>query len=284
MSFRIRLWPTFFSLIGLGLLITLGSWQLSRFLDARAFEEERDATMDLPVANINSPDQLMDGEFDFRHINVRGRWDEERVFLIKHRIYQGKPGLWVVQPLHISGEEGSRAILVNRGWVSVEDGVETAKALLSDPYDLQGATRELPAAALSDSGQMRGYAEGLMHRLDDEVADQDFRDELDEGEGTTGVIELESYDATAMHRAVGADTLERPIVLTQISEYDDEYPVASLDHITEPYLTAETHFGYMLTWYFLAIALVAIWIASGFGLLTSPAYADNSSTNSSSRG
>lgn len=255
MTFRARFWPTVFSIIGLILLLLLGTWQLNRFVDARAFEKQRDATMDLPVASVQSPGELADGELDFRRVEVAGTWAEQHLFAIKHRIYEGTPGLWIVHPLTISNDGESGVLLVNRGWISVEEGIENARQLLAD------------------SGGQTARVSGLIHRLDDVVVDDGFHDRLAGEPRPTGVVELESYDTTAMHRIVGDGSIDRPIVLTQTPDGDDdEPPLASTDHITEPYLTAETHFGYMLTWYLLALALIAIWIAHGLGLLESRSY------------
>ncbi len=256
MSFRIRFWPSFFTAIGLALLVSLGTWQLNRFLDARTFEDQRDARMDLSVVGLESTNQLTDGELHFRRIEVEGIWDEELLFLIKHRVYEGMPGYWVVSPFVPTGDESSTALLVNRGWISIEDGLEQARHILD----------ETPTSAETITG--------LVHRLDDVVVDDDFHERFDESSPPTGVVELESYDTTAMHRTVQDPGLDRPIVLTlgPDSSPNESEPIPSFDYITEPYLTAETHFGYMLTWYLLALALLAIWVAHGLGLLASPAY------------
>ena len=261
-GFQLRFWPTAATLVGLCLLIALGSWQLSRFLDARAFEQARDATMDLPVVSLDDARDLVSGELDFRHVQITGRWHQEVLFLIKHRVYQGTPGFWVVQPLYpesAQDDDQPTAIMVNRGWLSVESGDDAARNLLE-----------------ATAGQ-QGHAQGLLHRLDDVVTDRRMLAVLEAGETPTGVIELETYDITAMQQIVGDTAIDRPIVLTEAGTTDRVDPsglVASTQHITEPYLTAETHFGYMLTWYILALALIAIWIAHGLGLLSSPAYRD----------
>ena len=261
MSFRIRFWPTFFTVLGLLLLITLGTWQLQRYQSASTFEEERDARMDEPVEAVDSPDQLLDRELDFRQIQVRGTWAPERLFLIKHRVFQGDPGFWVVRPLLIEGNEHPSYMLpVNQGWVSFADGQETAQQLLDETNDEPVEIR------------------GLLHRLDDVVPDDQFRNSIDDETDLQGVIELESYDIEAINRTHEGPVFERPIVLTEAPDdaseesVDDSQPIPSYDHITTPYLTSDTHFGYMLTWYLLALALIAIWIAHGLGLLVSRAY------------
>lgn len=225
-------------------------------MDARDFEERRDARIDAPVAPLESIDDLESGDYDFRRLQVDGLWDPDRLFLIKHRVFDGEPGYWIVSPLHIDDGDQKAALLVNRGWIHRHEGPEKAAQILDD-------TDDEPTSLT-----------GLVHVLDEVIVDDDALQRLDNEPNPTGVVVLNSYDTTSMHRAIDIDTLSRPMVLTKSPDPDGDQrePIASHHHITEPYLTAETHFGYMLTWYFLAIALVGLWIAYGFGVLHSRSY------------
>lgn len=257
MTFQPRLWPTFFSIIGLGLLLTLGTWQAKRYLSKSAFEEARDARIELSVLPVQSPQELADGEVDFRQIEIEGIWDRERLFLIRHRTFQSEPGFWVVNALLVPSENEPTALLVNRGWIPYQNGRERAAELLDAlPVDTVRLT-------------------GLVHELEYVVRDDDLRTLLHQGGDVLpdGVITVSTYDTVAMNLATPVDGFDRDIVLTLSPDAQDtSYPIASYDHITEPYLTAETHFGYALTWYLLALALIAIWIAGAMGTLTSASY------------
>ncbi len=264
MSFRIRLWPTFFTVLGLAILISLGSWQLSRYLDASAFEEERDARIDDSVLSVDSSQRLADTEFDFRRIKIDGSWDRERLFLIRHRVYDGDPGYWIVTALRADSDAGADepALLVNRGWIHREDGPPEAERILEELHDGTDTVT------------------GLLHPLDEVVTDEGFRDAYTGDETPTEVVELDTYDVTAIQDSLPYKTVDRPVIITESAKsWDRELPVASHDHITQPYLTAETHFGYMLTWYLLALALIAIWLAHAFGVLRSRAYDEPESTS-----
>ena len=262
MKFRIRFGSTFFTLLGLALLIFLGTWQAQRYISKKAFEEARDAQIDLPILEHPSGSEIANGAVDFRRIRISGHWDRERGFLIKHRVYRGKPGFWVVSPLFISTQEDPEplALLVNRGWVPFTEGEERAETLLL----------ALPEGEVTLTG--------LIHVLEYVVPDRSLREALDSEAFTTGILAMDSYDTEAMNQALAAPGFERPLVLTigESSTPTDTYPVASFDHITEPYLTSETHFGYALTWYVLALALIAIWVANGLGLLHAAAYSSPS--------
>lgn len=257
MKFRIGFRSTLFTVMGLAILISLGTWQAKRYISKIAFEEARDARIDLPLAALQSPDELGAGDLDFRRIQVQGHWDRERLFLISHRVYRDDPGFWIVSPLLLSSDEEPRALLVNRGWIPFSQGRERAEELLEAvPDDVVTVT-------------------GLVHVLEYVVEDKAARQRLEADPLLgQGVVPMETYDVVAMNLASPAQGFERPIVLTMGDEDGRvTYPAASYDHIVEPYLTSETHFGYALTWYLLALALIAIWIAHGMGALNSPAYA-----------
>lgn len=259
MSFEFHPRATIFSLLGLVILISLGSWQLVRYLDAKDFEQQRDARIDDPIVELRDPDALNDGELDFRRLAAEGYWDDERLFLINHRVHDGEPGWWVVRPLQLHARDFSDGLVlpVNLGWISRQQGPEHARELLEQTPD--------------DSVSLTG----LLHLVDDVVADDDFRDGLDDESPPDGVVKLDTYDIEAISRATPGATPDRPVVLTRSpDDAGDDEPRASYDHVTDPYLTAETHFGYMLTWYFLAIALIGIWLAHGFGVLRSQSYAE----------
>ncbi len=260
MSLRIRLWPTFFTLLGLAILISLGTWQLNRYLDARSFEAERDARLDDYVVAVDSLDEFRSTELDFRRVRIEGQWDRDRLFLIRHRVYQGDPGYWVVTALRPPTIDDGPALLVNRGWIHRQDGLPEAQRILE---------------ALDDGVHT---VTGLVHPLDHVVADDDFRDAYPTSSDRLpqGVVEMDTYDLTAIYDSLPYDAVERPVILTESSDsWERELPVASHEHITQPYLTADTHFGYMLTWYLLALALIAIWIAHAAGVLHSESYDDS---------
>lgn len=261
MSFRLHPWATFFTLLGLGLLLTLGTWQLDRYNDARDFERDRDERIDKPVADVQDPARLADGDYDFRRITIEGHWETERLYLINHRVHDGHPGYWIVRPLlvdTVDADDNSPVMVpVNLGWIPRSEGPHRARELLD----------ETPDGPVSITG--------LLHRLDDVVADDDLRDQLEDGDEPDGVVQLDTYDVVAIDDARPDTSLGRPLVLTRSpDDAPDDGPTASYNHITDPYLTSETHFGYMLTWYTLAAALLLIWLAHGLGLLKSKSYQD----------
>lgn len=110
----------FLVLIGCGVLIGLGTWQVER----RAWKAELIATMDarlaLPRANLSA--LLAGGEpEDFRPVSVTGIFLHDQEMYLAARSYQSRLGYHVVTPLlRDDGAAGGQAVLVDRGWIPVD--------------------------------------------------------------------------------------------------------------------------------------------------------------------
>lgn len=249
--FRAQLWPTLATLIGLAMLLSLGTWQFTRYAAKEVLETQQAAKIDLPTVPVQSLAEFTADAVDHRRILATGSLDLDYVFLIKHRIFRGNPGFWIVTPLRLAGDD--QAILVNHGWIPKENGEEVAKAFI--------ARADHP----------KSY-EGLVHVLGYVVADRSLRERLAAGHSPAGepLTYVESYDIEAIASALPYTVNERPVVFTLDPRHTGApYPIASFDHITEPYLSAEKHLGYAITWYSLALALIAMFITHGLGMLRS---------------
>src|SRR5690606_10170275 len=175
-------------------------------------------------------------------------------FLIKHRILNGKPGYWLISPLTIEGTHDT--ILLNRGWLPFPNGPDLIPTLAT-PTEVTLFTGRMhfPSRVIADTAQRdKNTAQATISKVSD----------------TSGVVELESYDLIAISNVLGLPETEHPVVLTLGDEFSGQpYPVANLDNVASIYLTSEKHLGYALTWYILALCLVAMYLAAGFGLLRS---------------
>ena len=113
MKFRPRLWPTFFALPALIVLLALGTWQVQRleWKNQLIHDFETRATADpieLPVGAI-AP------EMEFRRLSLTGEFDHDREIFLTGRTYEGNAGFHIVTPFRLTD---GRIILINRGWVS----------------------------------------------------------------------------------------------------------------------------------------------------------------------
>ncbi len=248
-TFEMGAWPTLWALVGLAILVGLGSWQTSRYLDKRDREQllaERSERPPLETASLSALEREANAH---RSVRLRGELQPDTKIVVKHRTYNGDPGVWLLQPFELA--DGGR-VLVNRGWF---------------PF-------EMARDELADQGNspLEGPATGLLHRLPKVVADEDRRAELDSQEASLAgrTTDWDTLDVTAMYEHLPGPAPETPVVVVlDDSHAGERYPIATTEHVTEPYLTSGRHLSYALFWFAVAIALVAMYLASGFGALGS---------------
>lgn len=95
------------------LLISLGYWQLDR-------ADEKQQILAEFVSNQQSPPVALaelhgESNLQYRAVQLRGKLDATRRLLLDNRVRNGRPGYEVLEVLTL--QNGSRKILVNRGWV-----------------------------------------------------------------------------------------------------------------------------------------------------------------------
>ena len=252
--FHPRLVPTLATLLGLAILLALGTWQLSRTFEKQETERLQKERGDGEPLRLHSLAQI-EGQLDalnYRRVVLSGTLDPTRSFLVKHRHYEGRPGDWLVTPLRLA--DGSGSVLVNRGWMPRQVRDEVAPARAHD--------------ALS------GDFEGVFYALPQNISDPNPRPLA----GSAVVTEWHSLDVASMHERLDGAHPSRPalVVLDRVEpgaerarEVHADFPVPSVDHITKPYMTSERHMGYAAFWYTTALALVCLYLAAAFGLIGS---------------
>jgi surfeit locus 1 family protein len=231
-------------LIGLGLLLVLGTWQYLRFEEKSEFEQLRDARLELPPTAVSGA-ELTRHENDYRVVELAGTFDPSHIFLFKFRVRDSVPGYWMGQMLRTN--DGS-SVLINRGWVPREGGEDIAREqVASGPTTLQG----------------------LVFTPEQVISDDTTRAELSNRDTVPEITYWNTYDISGIYDAMGVE-IDRPsIVIASSVHSGSPYPVASYDYVVAPYLTSEKHLGYSVTWYTLAGALILMWVAYGFGYLGS---------------
>jgi surfeit locus 1 family protein len=135
---------TLLTLIVLGLLLSLGRWQLNRADEKRAlfdsFAAGTDGTLSIEPATPRIG--------RYRHVAARGAFDATRQVLIDNMVSaQGQAGYFVITPFAL---EGGGWILVNRGWVPV--GASRAHRpdipVPSDVRSIHGRADNLPSPGI----------------------------------------------------------------------------------------------------------------------------------------
>ena len=121
-GFRLKLWPTLFTIPALIALLTLGTWQLQRLYWKEALVEKLQTRAAAPpVALPKKPADLADlDSLEYRRVRVSGTFAHEKEFHLVYRSLNGNPGVHVITPLiRADGDAGGGGgvILVSRGWV-----------------------------------------------------------------------------------------------------------------------------------------------------------------------
>lgn len=110
--YRLNPWLTVCTLIALGILLWLGSWQLDRRDWKRAVIAERVAGLAAPPAPISRvPADWR--SFEYRRVRVTGRFLHSKTMRLVARTHNSRVGVHIVTPFRLA--EGG-VVLVNRGW------------------------------------------------------------------------------------------------------------------------------------------------------------------------
>lgn len=100
----------------------LGVWQLGRHQDRSSADAEKRARRDLPRLELS--DRVLSrpaDSLDWRRARATGRFDYEREIVLRSRVQDGIPGVYVVTPLVL---DSGRRLPVLRGWLPAADGFD----------------------------------------------------------------------------------------------------------------------------------------------------------------
>lgn len=220
---------TTFSLVFLVVFVRLGFWQLSR-------EEEKIALLEAQAARANQQPMTLaaaaaadTGNLHLAPVSARGQYDSSSIFLLDNRVLNGEVGFEVLIPFEEAGS-GQR-VLVNRGFVPMG---RTRQAIPDIP----------PVPAAETTLQGRIYI-------------GDYRD-IPRGEvaaplGSMTVVQQANPRVLAELR--GSEWFSH---LVRLSIED---PHALPRHWPVTVMQPETHRGYAVQWFLMAIAVLIAWAA-----------------------
>ncbi len=139
-----RRWLLATVLVVIGVLINirLGIWQLDRLEQRRAFNSRVLAQIDQPVLELIGDNLDQDlASMEYREVIVSGIYDLENEVALRNQVFGSRPGVHLLTPLRITGSD--RVVLVNRGWVPIENGDFESWASYPDPGQItvQGMIR-----------------------------------------------------------------------------------------------------------------------------------------------
>lgn len=206
--------------LGLGLLLTLGGWQIARGQHKAAVLESANAgTKDYHQISAlpDNPTQL-----SYQTATLRGNWLEERIILLANRIYQSQLGYEVIMPFRLGD---GNLMLVNRGWV--QQGQENNLPALQQEQPPKG-TLYLP---------QKGFTLGQAIQTEEISSAQWPKVSL--------YIDLSQF-------SVALNETLSPLMLVLDAEHTN-----SLTRIWKPVvIQPERHYAYALQWFGLAIAFI----------------------------
>jgi len=140
MAFRPQLVPTLITIPALVALLVLGTWQLQRLYWKDALigklQSRSTAAATMLPANPEDLDAL-----EYRRVSVKGRFDHVNEFHLVNRSLNGNPGVHIITPLIRAN--GRPALLVNRGWVPFDKKPASKRATgqVSGPITVEGIVR-----------------------------------------------------------------------------------------------------------------------------------------------
>ena len=142
--FSPRPFTSLLAIVLIGLLVSLGRWQLRRAHEKQllydAFEQGADATRSIDAATPRLP--------RYQHVEARGAYDGARQVLIDNMTdAHGHAGYFVITPFALAG---GGWLLVNRGWVPVGSSRSRLPAVpvAGDVRTVRGRADRLPTPGI----------------------------------------------------------------------------------------------------------------------------------------
>ena len=222
--FRPTLWSTVAAVLALAVLVGLGTWQVHRLHWKEGVIAHREARFALPPVSID-PATAADDDIAFRRAMAKGRFLHSSEFLIGNRVRGGQAGFEVVTPLRLGP---GNFVLVNRGWIPLDR---------ADPKTRRG-------------GQITGEATvtGVL-RIPGKTSSW-----VPDNEPAGGVWFF--ADPRAMAAAGGLTGVRDRVLVADATPNPGGYPMGRKAGVEIP----NRHLEYALTWYGLALVLLAIYV------------------------
>lgn len=220
-------------LILLGILCSLGNWQLRRSEEKKQFLQQQKLAQKAERIVLNQHDNINLKSLEYKKVSISGYYDVSHQFLIDNQIKNGQAGYFVMTPFFITGR--NQAILVNRGWLpmnkdrSVKPDIEINKAETA----LRGRINHFPVVGIKLTG-----------------AD----------------IPTDSWPAVVqvVNTEILADKLGYTLSDFQL-ELDADMPLGyDRDWKSRIIMSPEKHVAYAMQWFALAMTLTVLFVWYGF--------------------
>jgi surfeit locus 1 family protein len=146
--------------------IRLSLWQFDRLGQRRARNAAARAILAEPPLLLSD---TTDSVPPWRRVVAAGRWDTAHELVLRQQSFRGTPGVVLVTPLILAG--GTRAVLVERGFMPSPDGMTLPDSTAPDSESGQVTGVALPIEAHGDSGRpLLRNGQLTFNRLDRDAA------------------------------------------------------------------------------------------------------------------
>ncbi len=167
-------WATLVVVLGMLVLARLGVWQLDRLEQRKARNAEIVRQLELPPLSLT--DEVLSGDeltgLKHRRATARGEFDFSHQTALLYQNLQDTPGIHLITPLVIEGS--SQAVLVDRGWIPIEQAAPENWPQFDEPGPVSVAgfirlSETLPARAGGDSQRQVSEPRSEWYRVDIEA-------------------------------------------------------------------------------------------------------------------
>lgn len=228
--------PTVTAFVVVGLLFSLGLWQLQRHTWRQQWLAQRNARIDLPPASI--AEVLAEpGAFADRRAVVRGRFLAAESIVVHERVEGREAGVEVLTPFALSAPADAQLLLVKRGFVPAA----RLEAFLAEDLEREPADVELEGLVLPLAVQPSIPGSASERRRDWQR------------------FAPARPDAVAALQAQISRPLA-PVWLEATAGAPDELPEGGITRPTSPV----DHVSYALFWFGMAALAAAHWVGFGF--------------------
>jgi surfeit locus 1 family protein len=226
-----RTWAAACALLGIAVLIGLGTWQLLRLQEKEALITERQARFaQTPLEALPAGDlEPSAASLDFRPIRLQGRFLGDPEFQLGSQTYEREVGRHIISPFLL---DDGRVLLVNRGWVpeGKHDPDNRPKSFAGGEATVIGILRLSPVKKPSSFTPDNDPANNFWHWLD--IAAMVHEAKLEQG---ITVLYLQAAPAGDVEEKT---VLPRPL--------------------PAKVALRSSHLEYALTWYALALVLAVV--------------------------
>lgn len=228
-NLKFTLIPSLAYVLLMVLLISLGNWQLSRSSEKAAYLAEQEKQSQLPPLSLTSELPADAATIRYRVVELTGRYDADRQFLLDNQIRHGKAGYFVMTPL--LPVNSNTAVLVNRGWIEAGRDRQTLPDIT------------LQKSKVTVQGRINTFPDVGYHLEGAEIPTDTW----------PSLVQL--IDSNVIAEKLGYPLANYQIELHQAEDegYLREWHIATV-------IPPEKHVAYAVQWYGLALTLTALFL------------------------